>query len=140
MKVMKNMILKINNSVNLLEKSLDYFWAKNEVISKNIANVNTPGYKRYDVKFEDFYSKEKEKLMMSSEKKNPKFIPIGENTNSFVAPLASNSFSMRRDKNNVDINEENAELAKNTINYNVVANQLTKELSILKQAINEGRR
>lgn len=136
------MISKINNTVYLLEKSLDYLWVRNDVISENIANANTPGYKRYDVKFDDYFSKEKSKFSLSSDIKDSKFLPIGKDRKHLVAPLIirDNSTSMRKDGNNVDINIENAELAKNSINYNVIANQLSKELSIIKQAINEGRR
>lgn len=136
------MISKINNSVNTLSKSLDYFWTRNELISKNIANANTPGYKRYDIKFDEYLDKEKSKFAIGTLVKNPKFIPIGKDRADLVAPLAfkDESTSMRKDGNNVDINIENAELAKNTMSYNIVANQLTKEMSIIKQAIGEGRR
>ncbi|MCK9216582.1 MAG: flagellar basal body rod protein FlgB [Firmicutes bacterium] len=136
------MISKINNSVNNLSKSLDYFWNRNELLSKNIANANTPGYKRYDIKFDDYLNKEKSKFSIGTLIKSPKFIPIGKDRADLVAPLAfrDESTSMRRDGNNVDINIENAELAKNTMSYNIVANQLSKELSIIKQAIGEGRR
>lgn len=136
------MISGIDNKIYLLEKSLDYLWAKNEVISNNIANANTPGYKRYDVRFGDYLDKEKSKFSTGSYVKNSKFLPIGKDRNYMVAPqvVRDSNTSMRKDGNNVDIDIENAELAKNSINYNVIASQLTKELSMIKQAINEGRR
>ena len=136
------MISGIDNKIYLLEKSLDYLWAKNEVISNNIANANTPGYKRYDVRFGDYLDKEKSKFSMGSYVKNSKFLPIGKDRNYMVAPqvVRDSNTSMRKDGNNVDIDIENAELAKNSISYNVIASQLSKELSIIKQAINEGRK
>ena len=136
------MISNINNKVNLLERTLDGLWFKNEVISNNIANVNTPGYKRYDVSFNDYLNAEKNRFSLGGNVKNSKFKPIGKDKERVVAPqlLNKRNISMRRDGNSVDIDVENAELAKNSIKYNAVANQISKELSLVKQAINEGRK
>ena len=136
------MISKFSNKIDLFEKSLDYLWVRNELISNNIANVNTPGYKRYDISFNDYLDAERSKLSIGSQVKDPKFLPIGKDRKAMVAPQVWNSrnISMRRDGNSVDIDVENAELAKNTIKYSVITNQLSKEMSLIKQAINEGRK
>lgn len=42
--------------IDLMTKGLNASWKRNEVISNNIANVNTPNYKRMEVKFEEFLS------------------------------------------------------------------------------------
>ena len=39
--------------VNVLDKAADAAWLRNEAISNNIANVDTPGYKRKDINFEE---------------------------------------------------------------------------------------
>ena len=44
----------IYNYVNILDKAADASWLRNEVISNNIANATTPGYKRQDVQFESY--------------------------------------------------------------------------------------
>ena len=41
------------NYVNVLDKAADASWIRNEAIANNIANVDTPGYKRQDVNFEE---------------------------------------------------------------------------------------
>ena len=38
--------------INVLDRAADAAWQRNEAISNNIANVDTPGYKRQDVAFE----------------------------------------------------------------------------------------
>ena len=38
--------------INVLNRAADAAWQRNEAISNNIANVDTPGYKRQDVAFE----------------------------------------------------------------------------------------
>jgi flagellar basal-body rod protein FlgB len=50
-----------------------------------------------------------------------------------------NSQSMRLDGNNVDIEREMAEMAKNTIRYSVMAQKISNEFSKIKSVINEGR-
>jgi flagellar basal-body rod protein FlgB len=47
--------------------------------------------------------------------------------------------SMRKDGNNVDVDVEMAELAKNSIKYNALIAQMSKEFSRIKLAINGGR-
>ena len=42
------------NYINVLEKASDASWTRNSVISNNIANVDTPGYKRKDIRFEEY--------------------------------------------------------------------------------------
>jgi len=131
------MVNKISNQTNLIEKALDACWVTNEVISHNIANAETPGYKKFKVYFEESQNKFK----TSSIHNNPKFLPIGKDKSlsNEIIITRDNSTSMRKDGNNVDIDVENAELAKNSLKYNILAQQLSKELSMIKQAINEGR-
>ena len=44
--------------INVLEKAADASWLRDQCISNNIANVDTPGYKRQDVDFESVLEKE----------------------------------------------------------------------------------
>lgn len=45
------MITDTDNSINLLGKMLDVSATKHKVIANNIANINTPGYKKMEVSF-----------------------------------------------------------------------------------------
>ena len=44
--------------INLLTKAADASWKRETVISNNIANVNTPGYKRKDLNFQGVLTEE----------------------------------------------------------------------------------
>ena len=44
--------------VNVLDKAADASWLRNDAIGNNLANVDTPGYKRQDVAFEDVLKRE----------------------------------------------------------------------------------
>ncbi len=61
------------------------------------------------------------------------------NTATPVAQTVTN-YSLRTDGNNVDIDSEMAELAKNNIYYDAVVQQLSRYFSNIKSAVNEGRR
>ena len=132
------MIDKISNKTLMLEKALDAAWMRNEAISNNIANVNTPGFKKSYVRFEEYMADAQEKFQISADKKDPRFLPIGKDRVISANPeiVRENSPSMRRDGNNVDIDVEMAELAKNTIKYNALIAQLSKEFAKIKLAIN----
>lgn len=135
------MLDKITNKTAVLEKALDAAWMRNEVLSNNIANVNTPGYKKGYVRFEDQIASAVAEFQIGSTSKSPKFLPIGNDIRSIPAPeVIQNPFtSVRKDGNNVDIDVEMAELAKNTIKYNALINQISRQFGSIKSAINEGR-
>lgn len=136
------MLDKITGKTLALERALDAAWLKNEVLSNNIANFNTPGYKKSSVRFEEHLSAAQSEFQLGSTKKNAKFLPIGNDARSIPAPeVMQNPFtSVREDGNNVDIDVEMAELAKNTIKYNALITQISKQFTGLKNVINEGRK
>jgi len=51
------------NNMNLMNTALDGYSKRNEAINNNISNVNTPGYKKNKVNFEESL---KEQLNMSN--------------------------------------------------------------------------
>ena len=52
--MLSNLLFTKNN----IERGLDAAWLRNDVIAQNIANVDTPGYKRKIVQFEEFLDNE----------------------------------------------------------------------------------
>lgn len=51
---------------NILDKAADASWMRENVITNNIANIDTPGYKRQDVDFESVLQKALGKTKYSS--------------------------------------------------------------------------
>lgn len=135
------MINQIGNKTKLLEKALDASWLKNESISNNIANVNTPGYKKTTVSFGDTLANSMNEVSITGKKTREKHIPIGKDNGSSANIVVNTEefTSMRRDGNNIDVDVEMAELAKNTIKYNALINQLSREFKKINLAINGGR-
>lgn len=127
--------------ISLMEKQLDAKWLRNTVLSNNIANADTPGYKRSDVSFEEALKKtleQENRLPLATTHKNH----IG-NIKTFedIKPTVyiQNDTVFRNDQNNVDIDKEMVELAKNTLSYNITADQVQRVFQLLDTAINGGR-
>jgi len=102
---------KLFEGKNIIHKALDATWMRNQVIAENIANVDTPNYKRKTVSFEDQLLQEMSKSdFKNSDVKNINIKVVQENSN----------LSYRLDGNNVDIDTESVALAENSIRYNAL--------------------
>ncbi|NLP13553.1 MAG: flagellar basal body rod protein FlgB [Clostridium sp.] len=135
------MLDRILTTTGIFEKSLDAALLRNEVISQNIANVDTAGYKRKSVAFEEHLN-DATAGRIKGIRSHPKHIPVGQKNVEDIdirVGVDENSQSMRLDGNNVDIEREMAEMAKNTIRYSVMAQKISNEFSKIKSVINEGR-
>lgn len=115
--------------INVLDKAADASWKRNEIIANNIANVDTPHYKRQDLNFEE----ELERALGHN-----KYVTMDQK----VANLKErhlearvvndySGFSYRSDKNNVDIDTENVTLAANQVKYQGLMAGLKAEFSNL---------
>lgn len=134
------MVNNLFNNVNVLQKGLDASWLKNQVITNNIANVDTPGFKSSNVEFESAFKSALEQGGMVTKKTREKHMDFGASLDDMSSMVTKNdNSSMRMDGNNVDIDTENAELAKNTIYYNTLVQQISSELRRLSMVINEGK-
>ncbi len=117
------------NYVNVLNKAADAAWQRNDILANNIANVDTPGYKRQDV---DFQSQFRRALGNSRyETVDAKVAHVsGTELQARVYTDAAN-FSYRLDGNNVDVDSEGTELASNQIWYNGLKECINGEFSSL---------
>ena len=119
------------NYINVLDKAADASWKRNEVITNNIANVDTPGYKRKDVQFETY-------LRSALIGGNSLDKRVGEiNLSSLEASVYTDNanLSYRLDGNNVDIDTESANLAENQIRYYALLDSMTQEFSRIKTVL-----
>ena len=133
----------ISNMFNtgLLEKSLDAAVLRNEAINQNIANVDTPNYKRKDVNFEQALADARAGGVKGN-MTHPRHIPVGDVDLATVEPriMEDNKWGVARlDQNEVDVNVEMANLAKNTIRYNTLIQRINTSLSNIRSVINDGR-
>ncbi|MDW5300482.1 MAG: flagellar basal body rod protein FlgB [Sedimentibacter sp.] len=129
--------MSINNnlSLQLLNKSLDGLWLKQQINMENISNFSTPGYKSKFVDFETtlkkiLNDKENEATSEMNSKIMSSNIIIGENDNQ----------SLRLDGNNVDLEKENLQLAKTQLQYMYTVTELNSYFSKLNSVISEGKK
>lgn len=116
------------NNINILGKSLNASLLRQNVISENIANNDTPGYKRKDVKFEGLL----QEALMSTDKVSD----INLNTLTPQVEIDKSNLSYRLDGNNVNIDTEMTELTKNQIKFNVLIDQVSNNFSRIKTVLN----
>ncbi len=121
------------NYINVLSKAADAAWTRNEILSNNLANNDTPGYKRKDVTFESYLFEELASGSNSSLRKKVDGVDL-ENLDAKVYTDYS-TLSYRLDGNNVDIDTENVELASNQIKYNALLDSIKYEFNMLKVAM-----
>ncbi len=136
---MLSSILQTKQSA-MLEQALKASSLRQKVINNNIANVNTPGFKKSEVVFEN---------LLQAEVNSAPPLPLTVTNGRHIQTAANEPFapvvnmvadtSARTDGNNVDIDAEMAEMAKNNIYYSAVAQQMGSFFSSLMSAIKEGK-
>lgn len=129
------------SNINFLAKALDASWKRNEIITNNIANAETPNFKKSTVLFEEILKERLSGRKLKGVVTNPGHIRINDtNINDVKYKIKTeDNFSTGMDKNNVDIDVEMAERAKNEIIYNTLADKIQGNFQRIKFIINEGR-
>ncbi len=127
--------MKVFDSTNipLLGKALDAYALRQRALASNIANITTPGYKSQSVSFEDQLAKASNGLSLRSgsesiEDIQPRVYETSEDQPDGYNPMASGF-------NDVDIDYEMAELAKNQIRFKFTSRLLGDTFKGLQKAI-----
>jgi flagellar basal-body rod protein FlgB len=115
--------------IPLLEKQLDAFSLRNKAISSNIANIETPGYRRLDVSFEQELSNAVSQASGDVDLSNQ----VDQ-----VEPEIESDPSSLNGGNNIDIDHEMAELAKNQLQFSLVSKLLAGTFQSIDKSINGG--
>jgi flagellar basal-body rod protein FlgB len=115
--------------VNLMDKALDASWLRETAISDNIANVDTPGYKRKDVKFQDILLDELDSTRYKDLDQAVKSLNYKDDSLDGEVYLDYPAYNYRLDENNVDIDQENTEYAGEQLRYQAMATSVSSEFS-----------
>lgn len=116
--------------INVLDRAADAAWQRNEAISNNIANVDTPGYKRQDVAFESVLQKALGNNRYESMDEKVSNINLSRLRGRAYVDYAN--YSYRLDGNNVDIENENVMLAENQLKYQGLISSINQEFTNLQ--------
>ena len=123
--------------VNGLQKGVDATWLRNEVITNNIANADTPGFKVSEVKFEDVMASAISSGGFELKTTKQEHIKGSMNDIGVVEPVVTTNenTSYRSDENNVDAEAQMTELAQNSLEYYTLINKINSEFTKLNMAI-----
>lgn len=130
-------MIETKNS-RLLERAMDVTMLRSEMLAQNIANVNTPGYKRMDVDFAavlDLAVSRNSLPMATTHSQHVKSQPLVLQPPMVFQETATTS---RYDRNNVDPEFEMAQISENSMFYQSLASSWRGQMNRLKMVI-EGR-
>lgn len=124
-----------------MERMLDAKWKRHEILTNNVNNVDTPGFKRSDISFEEILKANLNKNTLPLCMTNDRHINNQKSIDD-IKPMIyrQEDRSLRNDDNNVDIDKEMIELLKNSFSYNIISDHIQKNFRLLQSAINEGRK
>ncbi|HDP25245.1 MAG TPA: flagellar basal body rod protein FlgB [Deltaproteobacteria bacterium] len=118
-----------DTSLAELASHMSYRTFRQEIISSNLANVDTPGYVAKDVRFEK--ELQGRLTMVSSD---PRHLTPSQRENSH--PVQEDPFSrIGNDTNTVDIDREMMKLSQNHILFNASAQIISNKLEALREVI-----
>ena len=133
--------MEISRVHGLLKHALDYRATRQEMISSNIANVDTPFYRARDIDFENVIMDERKKLFP----KHTATLAMAATHADHLRPSAEkeaeseiffrDGHMVRNDGNTVDLDVETTEMAKNTVMYNALVAALKKDSAIFRSVI-----
>lgn len=133
-----------NLTMDIVGKALDGASLRQQIITNNMANIDTPGYKAMEVSFEEQLQEAIKDGRVGTRLRtsHTRHMQIGNPADREYAPRVSalTGYKYRNDRNSVDIDREMARLAKNSIYYDAMARSMNNEFRLLRMAITEGRR
>lgn len=115
-------------SMDVGSKAIDALWQRSNVISDNIANVDTPGYQQKSVSFEDQLSQ----ALTDNQ--------LNANELSGISPQVQvdSGIVSGSDSNGVDMETQMVELMRNQLQYSYLTRGISDQLSMLKTAASNG--
>ena len=126
-----------DRTVDGLSKAMDLTWKRNQAITANIANAETPQYRAVDVSF----GKELERAFGQStstvSQTDDQHLDLQRDSSSrYVEDLSGTEKS---DGNNVDIDIQMGQLAQNSHDYSSAARLIRRQIGLIRTAIRDGR-
>ncbi len=128
----------------ILERAMDLRARRHHLLASNIANLDTPGYKAFDIMVEEELQKTASQRVdnslplarTDSGHQGGEFPPENGVRTRFAEPQL---YSLRGDGNTVDIDKTVTNLTKNNLMYHVSAQVITGKFASLLSVIRGGK-
>ncbi|SJT60720.1 Flagellar basal body rod protein FlgB [Clostridioides difficile] len=127
--------IKSYDTYNLLKDGLKASNARSKAIANNMANINTKGYKKFNVIFEENLKNNSDKNDLSLKTTNSRHLRGNNDLNGDIEVVREENTSMRTDDNNVNLELEKVNQAANTLKYNALITKLNGKFNNLKTVI-----
>ena len=122
-----------NNSMRMMERSMEFLWTKQTALLDNISNAETPNYRAKLVTFEEDFQRQLEAADHGRNKITKRTMrETIENASWEVQKLDE---IPRRDENGVNVTEQMTELVRNAYQMQYVFQSLTSDITALRTAI-----
>jgi len=132
-----------SKTISLLERSLDLRSLNHRVLASNIANMDTPNYKAFELIVADEMKRYAEPAApIAFVRTHANHLPGKTQSSNEVQLKTAKApdFSLRGDGNTVDIERTMGKLAENTLLYNTATQLIAKKFNGLKNVIKGGSR
>jgi flagellar basal-body rod protein FlgB len=127
-----------SSTFKALERGLAGSQLRQNAISQNIANVDTPNYKAKQVSFKHTLNDAINHSVMKANRTNDRHLDFSSTKQTPIVET-NRSTMYNHNGNNVDIDMEMAELAKNQIYYNALIDRLNGRFTSLQTVIRGGK-
>lgn len=121
-----------DNTYGLLKDGIKASNARAQAIANNISNINTKGYKKFNVMFEENLKAGTEVMDLPLKTTNDRHVKDEKQISNNISIQKEKSTSMKADGNNVDLDLEKVNQAANTLKYNALITQINGKFNSLK--------
>lgn len=133
--------IKVSRAHDLMQQAMDYRAARQDMISGNIANADTPFYRPRDISFEDTLAQKSAQIFADQSQTLQMAHTHGAHLegidagSSKPATFFRDGHMARNDGNSVDLDVESTEMAKNSTMFNALTAALKKDSALFKSVI-----
>jgi len=130
-----------SGATDVMAKAMDGLSLRQKAVAENIANADTPHYKRFEVAFEGQLQRAVSQpgqfdVPMATSNSRHFRVDGPQSLDEFQALVSrSDENTMRNDGNNVDVDAEMTRLAQTSITYSAIADLMKRNMEGLKSVI-----
>ena len=117
-----------------LKRALTVYASRHRVVADNIANVETPGYRAQELRFEEVLAGSQHRL--AGVRTHPAHLPVGQRSIEDVPEeIVAQDDGFDNGTNDVDIDHEMTELATTDLSYRLATRLLSMKYTVLRSAV-----
>ena len=128
-----------NQTIDAMEAYMGRLSQRQQIVSSNLANIDTPGFKTKDISFhatmQELLSEEPSELNVTRPEHTKGMVMASPHVQAFEVQ----GLTVREDQNNVDLDRELLKLSETSFSYSLMSQMLRGKFRTISSSINEGR-